>query len=326
MLTNILLYDIVNCYLNSTLKIDKRIITKEKIIVNWELMVGVACLYNYGFAQVFVKKIGAVEGSRTRKLVWQYFFAASLALITGALYGQLIINWSVIIVAVIGAANAFGCYCHWRAYDISMARTAVLSSLDDLIAITLGYAHLGELAILTPTRAMGIMVSVISAIVFARVKNAGKSDDTSAGRKLILWVFGYSIIWGFAIFSMRFFAIEGLHLLSYVAAWYVGAYFGALVTRFGIMGKKEAGQPLTHIQLMKVLLLAVVIWTSLMFAYWMRELVPITIIQPIQLVGEMSIPTIIALIFFGEARTMSRTEIVVIISGLIGVALIAIAF
>jgi len=291
--------------------------------MNWMFLACITFLYQYGLVQIVIKKIGAAEGSRTRKLVWQYFFAASLAFITAAIAGRLHLSWSFVIVAVIGAANAFGCYCHWRAYDISMSRTAMLSNLDDLLAIGLGYAVLGELRVLTPILTVGIVVSVMSAMVFAKIKH---SNDGSLSRRLIGWVFGYTLIWGVAMFSMRFFSLQGLNILTYVAAWYFGAWFGALFTRFVIMGRDEAGPPLTRIQQAKVLLLAVGIWTSLMFAYLMRTLVPITVIQPIQLVAEMSIPTIIGLTIFGEIRSMSHREMAMIAAGLIGISLIAVGF
>lgn len=291
--------------------------------MNWKLLVAAWVLFQYGVVQVTIKKIGAVEGSRTRKLVWQYFFAALLALATAVVAGQLKLTWSVMIVVVIGAANAFGCYCHWRAYDISMARTAMLSNLDDLLALGLGYALLGELGLLNPVLIAGVGVSIVSAIVFAKIKYSSKG--TSSGH-LMGWVLGYSGIWGIAMFSMRYFSLQGLNILTFVVAWYVGAWIGAIFTRFVIMGSKEAGQPLTHTQLAKVCLLAVAIWVSLMSAYWMRKLVPITVIQPIQLVAEMSIPVVIAMILFGEARNISRKEVFVIVGGLIGVVLIAIGF
>lgn len=290
--------------------------------MSWEFLVCIAFLYQYGLVQIAIKKIGAAKGSRTRKLVWQYSFTASLALITAAIFGQLELSWPVIIVAVIGAANAFACYCHWRAYDISMARTAILSNLDDLFAIGLGYALLGELGLLTPILAAGIVVSVISATIFARIKRQDKVTG---------WVLGYSLIWGIALFSMRYFSVKGLSILTFVFAWYAGAWFGALFTRFVIMrfvkmGRSEAGPPLTHIQRARVSLLAVAIWISLMLACWMRKLVPITVVQPIQLVAEMSVPALIGLTIFSEARSMSRREIVMIIMGLVGISLIAIGF
>lgn len=292
------------------------------MFMNWEFLVCIAILYQYGLVQIAIKKIGAVEGSRTRKLVWQYFFAALLALTTAVVTGHLELSWSVMIVAAIGAVNAFACYCHWRAYDISMARTAVLSNLDDLFAIGLGYLVLGEIGVLTPVLFAGVVVSVASAIIFARIKRPNDGSLSS----LIGWVIGYSSIWGVAMFSMRFFSVQGLSMPTFVAAWYTGAWLGSLITRFIIMGRDEAGLPLTYAQQAKTFLLAVGIWTSLMFAYKIRELVPITVIQPIQLVAEMSIPTAIAMIFFGEMCDMSRKEIIIIACGLIGVALIALGF
>ena len=294
--------------------------------MSWKLLVCVAFLYQYGLVQIAIKKIGAAEGSRTRKLVWQYFFAASLAIITAAIAGQIHLSWSFVIVAVIGAANAFACYCHWRAYDISMSRTAMLSNLDDLTAIGLGYALLDELRVLTPILTAGIILSVISATVFARIKRNKLNGGGNSKDHFAAWVFGYTVIWGIAMFSMRFFSVQGMHILTYVVAWYSGAWLGALFTRFVIMGRDEAGSPLTHIQQGKVLLLAVGIWTSLMLAYLMRTLVPITVVQPIQLVAEMSVPTLIGLTIFGEARSMSRREMAIITAGLIGVSLIAVGF
>ncbi len=292
--------------------------------MNWEILMGIAFLYQYGFVQIAIKKIGATEGSRTRKLAWQYFFAAVLAIVTAVFAGRLEFGSPVVIVAVIGAANAFGCYCHWRAYDISMSRTAVLSNLDDLIAIGLGYALLGEMGVLTPILTAGIVVSIVSATVFVRIKHA--NGNGKSGRRLIGWVLGYSLIWGVAMFSMRLFSAHGMNLLTYVATWYGGSWVGAILTRFVIMGKTEAGAPLTHIQKAKVFLLAVAIWTSLMFAYWMRELVPITVVQPVQLVAEMSIPTVIALFFFRETGNLSRGEKYTIVISLLGVALVAIGY
>lgn len=294
--------------------------------MSWQVLACVAFLYQYGLVHIAIKKIGAAEGSRTRKLVWQYFFAAFLALATAVIAGRIHLSWSVVIVATIGAVNAFGCYCHWRAYDISMSRTAMLSNLDDLLAIGLGYAILGELRVLTPILTAGIVVSIVSASVFAKAKPHNELNGGKSAGRLAVWVLGYTLIWGVAMFSMRFFSLQGLNILTYVAAWYFGAWLGAIFTRFVIMGRDEAGPPLTHIQQAKVLLLAVSIWTSLMFAYLLRTLAPITVVQPIQLVAEMSIPSIIGLTIFHEARGISRLEIIVIATGLVGVLLIAVSF
>lgn len=278
-------------------------------------------IYRYGLVHGAIKKIGSPEGSRTRKLVWQYFFAAVFAFIVAAITGRLELSRSVAIISAIGVINAFGCYCHWRAYDISMSRTAVMSNLDDIIAISLGYIFLGELTVLTLVLAAGVGVSLASATLFLKAKN-----PTEEGPKgyLIGWVFGYTCAWGVAMFSLRAFALKNIAMPTFALAWYNGSFLGALFIRFILMGRDEAGPPLTHSARAKVSILSLGIWTSLMLDYWMREHFPITVIQPIQLVAEMSIPAIVGF-YFGKA-TMTRKEILVIVVGLVGVALIAIAF
>ena len=294
---------------------------KEDAIMEW--LVFLFCFYNYGVTSVAIKKIGAGAGSRTRKLVWQYAFACALALFTAAATGQLEFNWPFAIVAAIGAANAIGCYCQWRAYDISLARAAVMSNLDDMIALALGYALLGELGVLTSTLVGGIVVSIVSTTMFARIKYT-RADAKQPSSRLIGWVLGYSLIWGLAIFSMRLFSVQGMSVLTFVAAWYGGAWVGSLFV-FWAMGHEEAGTSLTGVQKRRVLLLAVLIWTAQMYGIWLRGQLPITVLQPILLVAEMSIGSIIGMIFFGEAKKMSLQEIIIIMVALAGVAVIAIS-
>jgi len=202
-----------------------------------------------------------------------------------------------------------------------MSRTAMLVSGDDLIAIILGYSFLNELSILTPVLTTGIVISVVSVIVFSF-----SNKDGYPLKKLLWWVLGYSFIWGLAAFSWRVFALKQVALLSYTAAWYSGSWLGSLFTRYFIMGSKEAGQPLTQNQLLQVLFLAICVWTSGMLLYWMRQILPITKIQPIQMIAEMSIPALLGLGYFGERKKLSRFEIRIIIIGIIGAVLVAMNF
>lgn len=305
------------------------------------MFIVIFCFYNYGVVSVAIKKIGAGASSRTRKLVWQYFFAAILAWFTAVVTGQLEFSWLFAIVAIIGAANALGCYCQWRAYDISLARAAVMSNLDDMIAMVLGYTLLGELGVLTPTLVCGIVVSVVSTAIFTRITYTRSADITppsivleadsaigtpaeQSSSRLIGWVLGYSIIWGVAMFSMRWFSVEGMSVLTFVAAWYGGAWVGALLV-FLAMGHEEAGPSLTSTQKRGVLLLAVLIWSAQIYSIWLRGQLPITILQPILLVAEMSLGAMTGIIFFGEAKKMSLQEIIIIMVALAGVAIIAIS-
>lgn len=294
--------------------------------MNWIIVFGIIFLWQYGLQQIAIKKIGAKEGSRTRKLVWQYAFAALFALIAATIFGERFeLTWSVAGIMVIGMFNAFGCYCHWRAYDISMARTGVTSTLDDGLAILLGYFFLNELKVLTPSLVTGILISLICVIAFAQVKKSNEKGESN--NHFTRWVIGYTFTWGIAMFSIRWFNLQGLSMLTYVAAWYSGSWLGALFTRHVLTRKtNEAGAKLEYKLKLKVAILGMIIWTSMMLGYWMYSFLPITVLQPIRLVAEMSIPTLIGLFLFKEIKTMSRKEIILIAGGLIGVAVIASSF
>lgn len=289
----------------------------------WEIIVFAAALYQFGLVQIAVKKIGSVEGSRTRKLVWQFAFTALFSLLLIPFVGLPELGWAALAIALLGIFNAFGCYCHWRAYDISMSRTAMLTNLDDLIAMSLGYLVLNEIRELNPLLATGVLVSVISTLVFSRSRYI-KNGQTSPS--LLGWVIGYSLVWGIALFSMRYFSLKDVSMFAFAIFWYAGSWLGALIVRFFVMRSREAGNPLDFTQLKKVFFLAILVWTSLLFNYWLRMLVPITVIQPIQLVAEMSIPAALGLFWFHEIKSMNRKEKLSIGFGLAGLLLVVIAY
>ena len=76
--------------------------------MSWESLVCISFLYQYGLVQIAIKKIGSTEGSRTRKLVWQFFFAALFAFITAIIAGQFHLSWLVMFIAITGIAMPLG--------------------------------------------------------------------------------------------------------------------------------------------------------------------------------------------------------------------------
>src|SRR3989344_9413055 len=109
----------------------------------WQVPVILRIVIGYLILPVLTKKI-AKAPSRTRNLVWQYFLAAVFALIFAAIQGAELFQSRVLIVMLIGAFNAFACYCQWRAVDISLSKTSIATQWDDLITLGLGYLVLKE--------------------------------------------------------------------------------------------------------------------------------------------------------------------------------------
>lgn len=278
----------------------------------------------YMISPYLIKKI-TTEPSRTRSLVWQYSFTAVLALTVSAIVGANLWEPRVAAVAVIGAFNAFACYCQWRAANISLSKTSLFTQADDLTCLALGYIVLGEGKFLTWPLGLGLTLSIGSVLLFTFAKASSPPSNGPQKWAIGRWVALYSVIWGIAMFSMRYYSLQGMSLPSYVAAWYGGSLVGAVIV-FLLGGKKEAGEPLKRMQILQVAKLSSVIWISLMAAYWAKMLAPITVVQPIFQVSEMIFPTFIGLWIFKETRELNRLSYTAIILALAGGITIALSF
>lgn len=292
----------------------------------WQIPLFLSVLIGYIIAPILIKMIARAP-SRPRSLSWQYFFCGVLASAAALLNGADLADQRLLIVAGIGAVNAFACYCHWRAVDISMTRTALFTQGDDIIAMLLGYLILGEGKLLNSELAIGVALAVGAVLFYSLSKKQTVNSASQINGWEIFgkWVLCYSVIWGGAIFSMRFFALKGLNLTSYTAAWYSGSFLGALMTlRFS--SKKESGEPLKARAVISILPLSVSIWTSLMLYYWSVSLAPITVVQPICQVSGVVFPALIGVFVFKEVETLNIKSKMAMAIGLVGALIITFSF
>jgi len=64
----------------------------------------------------------------------------------------------------------------------------------------------------------------------------------------------------------------------------------------------------------------------MLLGYWAAKLAPITVYQPIFMVSEAVLPTLIGFIIFKEAKSLSVKEKFAFLLGLAGITAIAISF
>jgi len=280
----------------------------------WQIPLILSITFGYITQPFLIKKVAQLS-SRARNLVWQYFFSALLATTTALICGASFGNKQFFVVGIIGAANAFGCYCHWRAVAISLSKTSLFTQADDLTALALGYIILREGKFLNPLLSIGIIFCLGAAFILSYAKSHSRQGDKHYN--IFIWIAAYSIIWGIAMFSMRYFALGGMSILSFMAAWYEGSFCGACLV-FMLSSKKEKGEPLTWQQIPRVIPLAVNIWITLMIVYWVRMLAPITVAQPIWQVSEMILPTIVGLWIFKEFKELHNIERMAMVVGVTG--------
>lgn len=93
-----------------------------------------------------------------------------------------------------------------------MSRTSLFTYWDDLIAIGLSFAILGEQRFLSTVGALGVGLSFLAVALFYihanRKMERGKDVRAGFPPALFFFVGIYSIIWGVAAFSNRFFNLK----------------------------------------------------------------------------------------------------------------------
>lgn len=299
-------------------------------MVAWHIPVLLTIGSTYILLPILNKSVAHLPG-RARNLVWQYFFAA---IFIGG--GAILISQTTgadgewgrgfVVVLGIGAVNAFACYCYWRAAAISLSVTSISTWVDDVIALALGFWFLQETQYLNSRLVVGVALALAATIIFSLVGTKRENFGHLQIRKILFWVALYSVIWGGAEFSMRYFALRDMPLFSYVAAWYGGSFLGALVV-FAFSDKEERGDSFIDVHAMiRVIPLALLIGVSLSFQYWAKMLAPITVSTPILQVAEMIFPTIIGLILFKERKNLNGLGWLAMTVGVAGGLVIALSF
>ncbi len=305
----------------------------------WWIPVALRILVVFGIASWVLKKISGMH-SRTRRFFLQFLICTILAVLFGLLQGNLIMNTAIVPVVIIGLFNGFAAFCQWKALEINLSKTALFTFWDDIIAMLLSLFILNESGVLNAGIVGGIILSFCAIIGFA-VKDYRKKTHTHiaegkterTGRmKFYLYVGIYSVIWGAAVFFMRYFALHLMPVSKFLPAW----YFGSFITATGILLLyKEQGQSGTqNLKTVKektsfVLwstAASIVILAGLGITYWSYQLTPLIVVQPLYLVGEMVVPAIIGLFIFNEKKEYSPKDWILMALGIAGGLVIAMNF
>ncbi|MDP3935322.1 MAG: hypothetical protein Q8Q46_03860 [Candidatus Giovannonibacteria bacterium] len=230
----------------------------------------------------------------------------------------------MLVVVVIGVANAVACYWHWKATAINQAITSLSTWLDDIIPLALGLFVLNEFQLLNAMVVMGIMLAVGSAVLFATQTTSLNGIKPGAVLQIYKYILAYSFIWGVAGFSMRYLAVKNdMQVWDFISSWYSGSLIGALMVYRSASSVDKGDSSTLREAMQKVAMLTGSVVSSLTVTYWAKSLVPLVFTQPIFMVSEMIFPTMIGLFIFGEAKHFTRLGWLLMLCGLIGGLIIA---
>ena len=292
----------------------------------WYQIAGLRVLTAHIASPILMKKVSMLP-SMSKRINLQFFYCTVFSLIFLLITNQVnqLFDNMCLMIAGIGVINSLAVYAQWKAVSISLSKTALFTIADDAIAIILGFLFLGEIKDLNIYLIIGMIICFATALVMG-VKKSQKNDSSKLGVSIFIWIAIYSLIWGIAVFSMRYFALKGVQFSLFLFSWYGGSYLGSFILIALIKDKKSIQITKSSTSKIFLFLLSIVIWLSMVFGYWLKNLVLLSVSEPIFLVTEMIFPALIGLFYFKEIKTLSRIQKIIFPVAIIGLMIIMFSY
>src|SRR3989344_4166531 len=257
----------------------------------------------------YIQKHMTGKPTRLKIFTIQFVAAFIIATVLALALGQYDVSTMTLAVSAMAFVNCFGAYCQWRAIDISLSRNALFTIWDDIIPMILALIFLGETKILGVPVVVGLALSFLAIALLSyseRVKRElERAKSLGEGKRR-----------------------PSMPAVTFVSSWYRGSIVAALLMLVvgtainrkneylaGPVGKGNAAVGGT------MGLLGV---GNMLLAFWATSLAPILATQPIGLLSEIVIPSIIGLKLFREHKTMIRLDWIAFGIALLAGVLIAI--
>src|SRR3989344_833975 len=290
--------------------------------IQWFVPLSISIFIGSILQAILLKRLADRDARSAAQLIG-FCGAAALALAFGLMRNDVVLDGASLTVIAIGFVNALAARAHVEATRINMAFASVYLIMDDVLAMALAWFVLNEGRFMTPSIAAGGTLAVATALFFTiyrnqkaeikRLKNPEEKTETKQAVpdewKLFAYVFGFSITWGVAIFSMRYFNVGPVQLQAsrFLWCWYSGAALGA-----GLIYSldKSSRSKISIQQTIEAFGLGLTMITSLALTYWSLSYAdkPQIALQPIYLIAGMILPTFLGLYYFKEIESLYGNE------------------
>ncbi len=321
--------------------VDTLVIWLDAIFSPWQMKM-VLFIITGRILLPFFNKLLANDSLKVRNLLLQYSLAATGTVTLGYFLGANFNDPRLPLVWGLGVLNAVGLYYYWQAAEISLSRTSLLTQLDDLTAIALGYLVLHEGRFVSRWAFVGTAAAFAAAVMFASARSQTTQvaarrgwdwDWNSDNMRMLECVVLYSGMWGFIMFSRRYFAWTEMSLWSFIAAFYSGSFVTAAAiylwkSRAELVDLAKQGKralPMGR-RLMYVSGSCVLAVIPAILGYWIAKTVPVVVFQPVDQVAEVICPTLVGLLGFGEMKKLTGFGWLAVAVGVMGGLITALTF
>ncbi len=263
--------------------------------------------------------------SKTWRQFWMYFFAFIFSVLLLAFRQNFVFSSSSLFIVFLGLINSLAVYCNFRAINFSLSKTSVLLPFSSVVAMALGFIFLDEIKFLNKSLILGIFLCFTSAIFFLKNKISFSGSSPRQNILFIRWIIGLSVFWGIVAFFIRYFAVNGVSSSEFIFCWYAGSFLGSILLLIPNR-QHEKYNKLDYRSIFNIILLALSVWLSFLFAYKANILAPLAVNEPIFIICEMISPVIIGLFWFKEIKKISLYDIIGLALGIAGGIIIALGY
>jgi hypothetical protein len=303
-----------------------RSITDMLLGVPWWVPLGLYIVFAFIGVQ-WLRKHLADQPDQIKRLTLNYAFCAAIITVLAIITNNLRLETATFIMMGVGVLNGIANITQWRANRTSLSKTSLLAFGDDIIAILLAVLIIGDGRYLTWISGTGTILCLLTGFLFWW--HSFKAGESTTFYKNVLV---YSLLWGVCDFSQRYYAVALLPAPQFLFGWYMGTFLTiGSVFLFRHVRNKNDPQiwetfSLSPKNVAWVALFAVGTIASLAIEYWARMLAPQTVVQPILLVAEAVIPTIVGVKIFKEGYSFDRAQKGFAMLGIVGVTFLAVGF
>lgn len=259
--------------------------------------------------------------SSAKVIIVLYLFCALAALGLWVGNGNPELNQLVV---VVGVVNAFGAWAFAQAIMVGFTQSFLLLPLSSIMALFLAAIFLGESHLFNLHTPAGIVTSLglilsLSGIIFFHKKQNYKNKPKQFW---LLALISFIVITGTVEFLSKFFAVNNVPPVTYIISWYAGSFVGALGIALSNKLWKQDG--FSDYDWFWASIFAVGTIGSLGSTYLGLTAAPLALIIPLRAFLYTVGGALMGLFIFHEKDYFDKLQIVGLIFGFIGAALLII--
>lgn len=300
--------------------------------MSWQIVALLKILAGSLLAPFAFRLLGGVSlRERVYRITLQYVGAAALALLIALWFGGLSFAGEWWKITVVGTLVPFGVLFQWRAYALSLSRSAVFIAFSNIIPLALSAALLDEWRVFSGNGPLvgGLLLALLGLTLNARHEVLeGRQAEKRAAMPLTFCgnALAFTLVLGFAAFLLNYWAKTGVGAAQFLFAWYFGALAGSIVLFLstGSLPRLSAQRiPAKEYVLIALAAFSIVVSMGLEFVSFQR--VEQTVVLPIYALGDIIGPALLGLIVFHEWRRSLGLGFLYISLGLLGAVLMSVA-